>query len=133
MRVTRAKARLANDQASEANKAASKTPPKQDRAPLNDITEVTQNTSKDLVLDFTGMSVHSIKPSPSKAKLLNVPPKHSKEDIPEILEDDNESDSSSAVDEACEELLRPIKGSCDISTSLIFRRPMRPGVWQEPR
>ena len=121
MRVTRAKARLANERASEAIDASAKTPPRPKRAPLGDVTAVAGNKSQDFVVEFAGINLHSIKQSPLAAKVHDDLSEHSKENVQEILEDDNESDSSSAVDEACEALLRPIKGSQHISLSRLLR------------
>jgi len=112
MRVTRSKARLVETESlTDAVAAPSIKTSKQQRTPLGDITEDLQNGLLDLLDDAVTSKPNTILKPGLAIKESRSARRRDKENIPEVLEDDFESDASSAVDDACEELMRPAKGT----------------------
>ena len=117
-RVTRAALRLNAAMLEETNLAAS-TPlpltPLPHRAPLGEITGNSEDV-KAMVNDLEEL-VKARKKAPPKAKRGKVPKNEKKlalsaksEASVEVIEDDNQSATSSAVDEACQELMKEPSG-----------------------
>lgn len=111
MRVTRATARLIEDETTQAIDVPLPSTPKRERAPLGDISANQQGepVSTELLIELANlMKTPNHKCSKKSGGTKRT--QQNKENVPEVLEDDNESVSSSAVDEACEVLLSPFKG-----------------------
>ena len=112
-RVTRAALRSNTMLEDEADAAASvplPSTPRKEREPLG---EVTGNTKEDVVEEGSEMATKSKKKAAAKGKKANAAKKSKKqgpvteEELAlEVLEDDNQSATSSAVEEACEDLLK---------------------------
>lgn len=112
MRVTRATARAIEDETTQAiDVPLPSTPKREKRAPLGEISgnEQGEGVSTELLKDLADLLKSPNQKSTKKARGKNQT-RHDKENIPEILEDDDVSVTSSAVSEACQVLLSPIKG-----------------------
>ena len=117
-RVTRAALRSNTIMQEEADSAATiplPSTPRKDRAPLGEITRNLndENVSVEKPKEF----VNATKKAPGKDKKIKGTKKVKKqtnlgghEDYPEVLEDDSQSATSSAVEEACQELLKENTG-----------------------
>jgi cell wall-associated NlpC family hydrolase len=111
-RVTRAAVRIMEDEATVAAGVPLPSTPNVERAPLGEITG-NHNEQPKVTLEVN-LSKPTKKPHKArKAKPTKKTKKENKsgpESTCEVLEDDNESATSSAVEEACKELKKPYSG-----------------------